>query len=251
MENVNDIYFDGHYKHIWRSMIPDELTVKEVDFMLSYFQLQPGSRVVDLMCGYGRHTLSLAAKGMEVTAVDNLPYYINEIRTKAKDLSVTAIEKGVLDFTSNEEFDLAICMGNSLNFFNAADTSRLFKNVFSYLKKGGYLLVNSVALAEITYKTYRKEKIWSEHDGIKHLADYEIQFGPTRLEIKSIMISPDGSTEEKKAVDYIFSINEMEKMLNDAGLVLEEIFSIPGKKKFTVGEPRAYIVAQKPDLKNN
>ena len=245
MENVNDIYFDGHYKHIWRSMIPDELTVKEVDFMLSYFNLQPGSKVVDLMCGYGRHTLSLAGKGIEVTAVDNLPYYINEIRAKSKDLPVKAVEKEVLDFTTDEEFDLAICMGNSLNFFNAADTTQIFKNVFSYLKKGGSLLINSVALAEITYKTYRKEKIWSEYDGIRHLADYEIQFHPTTLEIKSIMIGPDVKKKKKKAVDYIFSINEMEKMMNEAGLILKEIYSIPGKKKFTVGEPRAYIVAEK------
>jgi hypothetical protein len=39
MENINDSYFDGYYKEIWRVMIPDELTTKEVDFMLPYFSL--------------------------------------------------------------------------------------------------------------------------------------------------------------------------------------------------------------------
>jgi hypothetical protein len=34
-------------------------------------------------------------------------------------------------------------------------------------------------------------------------------------------------------------------MLNKTGLQLKEIYSIPGKKRFTVGEPRAYIVAEK------
>jgi hypothetical protein len=51
--------------------------------------------------------------------------------------------------------------------------------------------------------------------------------------------------EKKKAVDYIFSVAEMEALLDKAGFTLKEIFSIPGKKKFTLGEPRAYIVAEK------
>ena len=55
MSNINNTYFDGYYKEIWKAIIPDELTVKEVDFILPYFNLQPGSKVLDLMCGYGRH----------------------------------------------------------------------------------------------------------------------------------------------------------------------------------------------------
>jgi hypothetical protein len=51
--------------------------------------------------------------------------------------------------------------------------------------------------------------------------------------------------EKKKAVDYIFSVAEMEAMLNKAGFILNEVYSIPGRKKFTLGEPRAYIVAEK------
>ena len=80
MPNINDTYFDGYYKEIWRSLIPDELTVKEVDFMWLYFNLQPGNKVLDLMCGYGRHAIALARRGIEVVAVDNLGDYTNEIR---------------------------------------------------------------------------------------------------------------------------------------------------------------------------
>ena len=64
MSNINDTFFDGHYKEIWKTLIPDELTVKEVDFMVPHFGLQPGSKVLDLMCGYGRHAIALAKKGI-------------------------------------------------------------------------------------------------------------------------------------------------------------------------------------------
>jgi hypothetical protein len=59
------------------------------------------------------------------------------------------------------------------------------------------------------------------------------------------MIALDGTTETKLAIDYIFSIAELEKMLTAAGLKLKEVYSIPGRKKFTLGEPRAYLIAEK------
>ena len=59
------------------------------------------------------------------------------------------------------------------------------------------------------------------------------------------MITPDGKSEIKAGVDYIYSLNEMEKMMNQTGLLLKEVYSIPGRKKFTLGEPRAYLVAEK------
>jgi cyclopropane fatty-acyl-phospholipid synthase-like methyltransferase len=83
MSNINDTFFDGYYKDIWRTVIPDELTVKEVDFMVAYFNLEPGSHVLDLMCGFGRHAIALAQKGIHVTAVDNLGDYTEEIREVA------------------------------------------------------------------------------------------------------------------------------------------------------------------------
>jgi hypothetical protein len=72
-----------------------------------------------------------------------------------------------------------------------------------------------------------------------------MEFSPTRLEFDSITIGPDGKQEQKKGVDYIYSLNEMEAMLREAGFGLKEVYSIPGRKKFTLGEPRAYLVAQK------
>ena len=246
MSNINDSFFDGHYKEIWKTIIPDELTVKEVDFMVPYFDLQPGSKVLDLMCGYGRHSIALGRKGIEVTAVDNLPDYINELKeTVSKEsLPVKPIRSGVLDFKTEERFDLVICMGNSLNFFNASDTTNIFSNICSFLKTGGHLLINTWSIAEIAFKNF-KEKSWSQIGESKFLTDCKLLFDPTRIETESIIISADGKTETKQGIDYIFSLNEMDSMLKMAGFGLKEVYSIPGRKKFTVGEPRAYLIAQK------
>lgn len=245
-QNINDSYFDGYYKDIWKSVIPDEFTVKEVDFMIPYFNLKPGSRVLDLMCGYGRHAIGLAKKGIEVVAVDNLGDYIDEIKeTAAKDkLPLQAIRADVISFSSDKSFDLVICMGNSLNFFNATDVLRLLKMIAFSLKSGGKLLINTWSLAEIVIKHF-KEKASSNIGDMKFLTNSKFLFRPTRIETESVFIATNGKTETKKAIDYIFSINEIENLLTNANLVLTEVYSIPGRKNFSIGEPRAYIVAEK------
>jgi cyclopropane fatty-acyl-phospholipid synthase-like methyltransferase len=246
MANINNDFFDGYYKEIWRSLIPAELTVKEVDFMLTHFNLQEGSKVLDLMCGYGRHAVSLARKGISVTAIDNLEDYIREIceTVDKEQLPLKAIRQDVLEYKMEEDFDLAICMGNSLNFFDEHDTLKLLHNISSHLVKGGHLLINSWSINEIVAKNF-KEKSWSQIGDHKFLTDSKFFFQPTRIETESMIIFQDGKTEKKTGIDYIFSINELDRMLKETGLQLTEVYSIPGKKKFTLGEPRAYLVAEK------
>jgi len=244
MPNINDNFFDGHYKKIWKNIIPDELTTKEIDFMLPYFELKEGSKVLDLMCGYGRHTLALARKGIAVTAIDNLPDYLQEIEKAAQDekLPVRTIQQSVIDLELEQQFDLAICMGNSIQFFDAAEIKKIFDAVNKSLKAGGQLLINSWSIAEIAIKNF-KDRTWSEIGEYKFLVESKWQFSPSRIDIRSIIITPKGETEEKSSVDHIYSLNEMENLLHNSGFTLKEVYSIPGRKKFSLGEPRAYIVA--------
>jgi SAM-dependent methyltransferase len=246
MSNINDSYFDGHYKDIWKSIIPAELTPKEIDFMIQYFGLQKGNRVLDIMCGYGRHAIALGKKGIAVTAIDNLAEYIEETQKLANDenLPVTAIRCDVMQYKIEGNYDLAICMGNSLNFFTAEDIHCLLTNIHSHLRPGGHLLINSWSLAEIVIKSF-VSRSWEEREGIKHIYEGKYLFEPTRIESESVFLSPDGKMEKKKAVDYIFSVAEMYTLLQNAGFSLKEIYSIPGKKKFAVGDPRAYIIAER------
>ena len=246
MENINNSYFDGYYKDIWRNIIPAELTVKETDFMLQYFNLQPGNKVLDIMCGYGRHTVALAKKGINVTAVDNLDEYINEINeTAGKDnLPIKAIKADIIKYKAEDIFDLALCMGNSLCFFDKNDTLKILKMIASHLKPGDHLFINTWMLAEIAFNGFR-EKAWSNLGDLKFITESKYLLQPSRIETEHLILAPDGKTETKKAIDYIYSIAETEQILTEAGFAMKEVYSIPGRKKFTLGDPRAYIIAQK------
>ena len=245
-ENINDSYFDGYYKDIWRAIIPEALTKAEVDFLVNTAELKTESKVLDLMCGYGRHALSLARSGINVTAVDNLVDYINEIKTisEKENLPIAAFCDDVIQFCSDDKYDLTVCMGNSVSFFNKKDSEKLFSRISSNLKQGGKFVFSSWMIAEIAITQF-KAKAWTYVGEIKFLSDSKYLFHPSRIEAESIFIAPDGTTEKKIGIDYIYSLDETEAMLNKSGLVISEMWSIPGKKKFTLGEPRIYIVATK------
>ncbi|HYM95144.1 MAG TPA: class I SAM-dependent methyltransferase, partial [Chitinophagaceae bacterium] len=177
MQNINDTYFDGYYKEIWRVIIPDELTVKEVDFIMQYFNLKPGSKVLDMMCGFGRHAIGLARKGIVVTAVDNLSDYISEIKEIAEqdNLPLLSVQSDIINYASDDSFDLAICMGNSLNFFNAEDSEKIMSNICRQLRPGGKFLINTWSLTEIIAKSF-KEREWSRAGQLKFLTECKYLF---------------------------------------------------------------------------
>lgn len=244
--NVNNSFFDGYYKDIWRQFFPEKTTRAEVDFIVEEAKLNSGSYVLDLMCGYGRHALEFARRKINVTAVDNLPDYINEINEKSRSegLPLQCICTDVLEMQIDQEYDAVICMGNSLQFFNEEDLIRLLSNISEHLKPKGKLFINTWSIAEIAMNSF-KEKSWSRLGELLFLTESKFLFHPTRVETNSIIITEGGEKEEKIGIDFIYSISELESMLNKNGFQLKEVYSIPGKKRFTVGEPRAYIVAEK------
>jgi cyclopropane fatty-acyl-phospholipid synthase-like methyltransferase len=244
--NINSHFFNGHYKDIWRTIIPEALTKAEVDFLINEATLNTSSNVLDLMCGYGRHALALARKGIHIVAVDNLPDYVNEIKqiVLKENLPVSVHQEDVIQFNSPDEYDLVICLGNNLSFFNYTDSLKLFSSIASWIKPGNKFVFNTWTIAEIAIKQF-KENSWAQIGDLKCLYNSKYLFSPARIETESIFIASDGETEIKSAVDYIYSLNETEAILNRSGLIIKDIWSIPGKKKFSLGEPRAYIVAEK------
>ena len=55
-------------------------TALQVDFILNALSPEPGDTILDVACGYGRHSLPLAAKGHRVIGVDRSPVMLEAAR---------------------------------------------------------------------------------------------------------------------------------------------------------------------------
>lgn len=76
------------YKKIWTLDIQNqswtEDTKKQVDFVIEKLHLHGGEKVLDLACGFGRHSLELARRGFSVTGIDITPSYIHFAEEEAQ-----------------------------------------------------------------------------------------------------------------------------------------------------------------------
>lgn len=244
--NINDHFFSGQYKEVWRRTIPPGLTEAEVDFIENAANLQKGQHVLDAMCGYGRHALVLGQRGYTVTAIDNATDYIKELNEKTSKLKlpVKGQDESIMTIDFENIFDAIICMGNSFAFFTEEQTISVLNKFATHLKPGGKLIINTWMIAEIAIRHF-KDREWHQMTGYKYLIENKFLFQPTRIESVHTLIPIVGAIEEIKGVDYIFSISELEKMCAQNGFALKEVYSTPRKKKFALGDGRAYMVAEK------
>ena len=249
--NPNHSYFHGNYQEIWKQVIPEQLTDKEIGHLVDQYGLNTSTKGLDLMCGHGRHALALAAKGIPVTAVDNLNSYIQQIEQAATShsLPITTFCQNLLEWNPVTKHDWALCMGNSLNFFSPVELPVLLRKVADSLVPSGYFWINSWSIAEIVLpRTQKKESHSSVIGPYRHTNHFELKHDPLRIEIQSIITDELGGKEEKMAIDYLYTIEELRHYLAEAGLLLIKAESVPGKKLFSEGDPRVYVLSQKSDF---
>jgi cyclopropane fatty-acyl-phospholipid synthase-like methyltransferase len=245
-DNVNDHFFEGIYKDAWKKTIPEGLTEVEVDFIIEMANIQEGGRVLDLMCGWGRHSIELAKRSVDVTAVDLLREYIEEIDLQASihSASINTVLSSVLDLRLEQQYSAAICMGNSFNFFDREDALSILRNVSHHLKPKGILVLNSWSIAEIAIR-YFKEKDWYWAGDYKCVIENKYFTNPSRIQSEQTIIAADGSSEVLQAVDYIYSLDDLEALFKQVGLRTRALYSTPRKKRWSFGDVRIYIVAEK------
>ncbi|MEP2509893.1 MAG: methyltransferase domain-containing protein, partial [Reichenbachiella sp.] len=65
-----DEWFNTIYYHILYKHRDYEEAAKFLDHLINYFKIVPNSKILDLACGKGRHSIYLNKKGFDVTGVD-------------------------------------------------------------------------------------------------------------------------------------------------------------------------------------
>ena len=118
-------------------------TPAEVDGVLRILDPAPGARVLDMPCGFGRHSRALARRGFRVTGVDLSEGYLERAAAAAGGGEVIWERADMRRFRRPGGFDVALNLYSSFGYFEDADDDHLvLANLFASLRPGGQLLMD-------------------------------------------------------------------------------------------------------------
>jgi SAM-dependent methyltransferase len=133
------------YKKIWSMDIQDmswvEQTKSQVDFLWDILQLNGSERILDLACGFGRHSIEFASRGCKVVGADITTEYIEEARKQAKGKGLDAefICTDLRDLQYRNDFDVVLNLADGAIGYleNDDENLKVFDLIASALKPSG------------------------------------------------------------------------------------------------------------------
>jgi len=118
---------------------------RAVQWILSRAGLEPGARVLDAPCGFGRHSVELARRGYAVTGVDFNETELERAREAAHTARVALhlICEDMRDMEFDGEFDLAVNLFSSIGYFSDDEDRMLIDRFWHALAPGGVFVLDT------------------------------------------------------------------------------------------------------------
>jgi cyclopropane fatty-acyl-phospholipid synthase-like methyltransferase len=136
---------DSHEGYLTVSQTLAERTEREVDGVIKLLDLHPEHAILDRPCGYRRHSVALAKRGLSIVGVDINGEELAVAQRQAHQR--TNAQFMICDMRSiafSNQFDAVINMFYSFGFFDTDDQDRaVLRNFYAALKPGGKFLMHT------------------------------------------------------------------------------------------------------------
>lgn len=221
-------------------------TRQEADSVEKILHLRTGSRILDLACGAGRHSIELASRGYEVVGYDLSESLLRTARSAARRSHVKpAFVRGDMrELRWKGEFDAAINMFTSFGYFDREEEDRkVLAGVARALRPRGKFLMerfNRDALAyELPAQAWRVRE-----DGSIILQEDSFDVLRGRYDTRQIVIDRAGTREHRGSV-RAYTFPELKELFDGAGLFVHRVLGGLDLSPYTARSRRMVLHAVK------
>ncbi len=232
----------------YEKYIESDASRAQVDFVIDKLALEPGAKVLDLCCGQGRHLIDLARRGYDVVGLDLSEYQLEKCKTAAaaEGINPVLVHADMRNIGFENEFDAVISMFTSFGYLETTDEDQKVLNAASLALKGGGSLFLDIHNRDAVVAGFRPIE-WTEN-GRGDLVLSERHFDPVagRINAKEVTIHCDGHRTETSHSLRMYNYNELERMLELAGLCIDQVYGGYDSSPFA-GASRAMLVFARKD----
>lgn len=212
-------------------------TEQEIDFLLDLLDLKPGMRVLDVGCGPGRHSVALAAAGLEVTGVDVSARFLEIAAKTCREAGARAafFECDARAMPFDDEFDAVIAICEGAFGVMGQDDSLVLRRMMEAARKGAPVVLTAFsALFEARHP----------RDGAHFDLDEGIVYENTTIK------DEDGRDHPAELWTTVYTPRELRLLALGCGLVPEHVWGVePGdfaRRPADFDHPELMLVARKP-----
>lgn len=229
---VDPSWHENYFDDIWLRVAVNfggPMAAEEADFVCRALGLEAGMRVLDMPCGYGRHSIELARCGIAVTGVDSSPASIRVAADAARAASLgplAGFQVGDMrTFALADPADAVIVLQDSIGLM-ADDEQNLqvLRNIRRSLVPGGKLLIDVVNLFHVIRAMIAPRQWARLADGTVYAEEREYDFRAGRLLDKIELFTPEGEHFTRSSSVRIYTLPEFDAMLRAAGYQISQTY---------------------------
>ena len=220
----------------------------EAERAIKLLGIRAGERVLDVACGFGRHAVNLARRGMRVVGLDLNAYFLGLAAGQAREAGAPALfargDMRLLPF--RPAFDAAVCLGGSFGQFATENEDlALLRETLHALKPGGKFLLDVANRDGILSRFVGKD--WDQlEDGTAVLHERRWDSLQGRLQGRDVVIGPDGRRREYEHSMRLYGAPEIGSVLRHAGFDVLALYGSLAGSAIGWDSPRVNVVARRP-----
>ncbi len=240
-------FFDEWYLKYWIQPITEERTHREVDAIIRFLDLTPESKVLDLCCGQGRHSLELGRRGYQVIGYDLSETLLDHSRTVAQEenLNIEFISGDMRELPYRDEFDGIFNFYTAFGYFEKDEENQQVLDVVSKaLKTNGKFLLDYPCL-EGRMTNWKTQEYFEYDDGTIMLHEMLHDVFEQTIKNNVLYITKDNDRHRTGFTLRHYYGRELQQCFDKAGMNILEHYSTMDGAPLTNRDIRILILGQK------
>jgi len=235
-------WFDTAYYHLLYRNRDETEAHAFVERLLNELKVQKGSVILDVACGKGRHSISMANMGMQVTGIDISENSIKAACNHAHENLHFEVQDMRLPFAENR-FDAAVNLFTSFGYFeDEEDDLRALRSIWGSLKSGGVFIQDYLNGSPIIKLLPETQEVIQDH------VQFSIRKSFNHPFIYKHILVKDNDTEQAFTEKVrVYTQHDFIRLHEQAGFEVQKLWGNYQLGSFDADQsPRIILVSKKP-----